>query len=128
MAYMNQAKKKVLVENAKKVLKKYGVKATFSVRNHMVLVCSIKSGSIDFFNNMKEHETRANVKPVTSAHVNPYWYQEHYTGIAKDFLTELFSALNEGNHDNSDSMTDYFDVGWYLDVDIGQWNKPYILN
>jgi hypothetical protein len=35
--------------------------------------------------------------------------------------------MNMGNHDNSDIMTDYFDVGWYVDVNIGLWNKPYIL-
>jgi hypothetical protein len=35
--------------------------------------------------------------------------------------------LNTGNHDNSDSQTDYFDVGWYVDVKVGKWNKPYIV-
>jgi hypothetical protein len=22
-------------------------------------------------------------------------------------------------------MTDYFDVGWYIDIKIGKWDKPY---
>jgi hypothetical protein len=22
-------------------------------------------------------------------------------------------------------MTDYFDVGWYIDINVGKWNKPY---
>jgi hypothetical protein len=30
-----------------------------------------------------------------------------------------------GNHDRSDSMTDYFDVGWYISINVGKWNKPY---
>ena len=29
------------------------------------------------------------------------------------------------NWDNSDSMTDYFDVNYYLDINIGKWNKRY---
>jgi hypothetical protein len=29
------------------------------------------------------------------------------------------------NHDNSDIMTDYFDVGWYVNIYVGKWNKPY---
>jgi hypothetical protein len=37
------------------------------------------------------------------------------------------TAMNDGNHDRSDIQTDYFDVGWYVDVNIGRWNKPYIL-
>jgi hypothetical protein len=32
-----------------------------------------------------------------------------------------------GNHNRSDIMSDYHDVGWYVDINIGQWNKPYIL-
>jgi hypothetical protein len=35
--------------------------------------------------------------------------------------------MNGGNHDNSDVQTDYFDVGWYVDVNIGSWDKPYTL-
>ncbi len=30
-------------------------------------------------------------------------------------------------YDNSDIMTDYFDVAWYVDINIGKWNKPYKL-
>jgi hypothetical protein len=30
-----------------------------------------------------------------------------------------------GNHDKSDVMTDYFNVGWYIDINIGKWDKPY---
>jgi len=36
--------------------------------------------------------------------------------------------MNEGNHDNSDIMTDYFDVGWYISVRLGKWDKPYVVN
>ena len=35
--------------------------------------------------------------------------------------------MNDGNHDRSDPQSDYFDVGWYVDVNIGKWNKPYTL-
>lgn len=30
----------------------------------------------------------------------------------------VFKIANQWNYDNSDSMTDYFDVGYYLDIDI----------
>jgi hypothetical protein len=35
-------------------------------------------------------------------------------------------ALNCDNYDNSDSMTDYFDVGHYVDLNIGKWDKPFV--
>jgi hypothetical protein len=57
--------------------------------------------------------------------VNEYHYNDHFTGIAKQFLREVIDAMMEGNHNNSDSMSDYYDIGWYISVRIGQWNKPY---
>ena len=59
--------------------------------------------------------------------VNEYWYHEHFDGKAKSFLKEVISAMNDGNHDNSDIQTDYFDVGWYTHINVGRWNKPYLL-
>ena len=29
--------------------------------------------------------------------------------------------------DKSDIMTDYFHTAYFLDINIGQWNKPYKL-
>jgi hypothetical protein len=31
------------------------------------------------------------------------------------------------NWDNSDSMTDYFDVNYYFHINIGKWNKPFTI-
>ena len=42
------------------------------------------------------------------------------------FLSEVIPAMNVGNFDNSDPMTDYFHVGWYVDVNLGRWDKPYV--
>lgn len=33
-------------------------------------------------------------------------------------LLAVYKIANQWNYDNSDSMTDYFDVGYYLDIDI----------
>ena len=137
MAYMSQERKQQLAPAIKAVLKKYGVKASIAVRNHSTLVLNIKSGKIDFIENFIA--TDANVmhgrkmsqdqidyiRKNKSLDVNPYWYKEHFSGKAKAFLMELFPVMNNGNHDNSDIQTDYFDVGWYVDVNIGRWNQPY---
>ena len=52
---------------------------------------------------------------------------DHYAilNAYKEFLMELKSAMMNGNHDRSDIMTDLFDVGWYIDINIGRWNKAY---
>ena len=125
MAYMNQERKAELAPAIKSVFKKYGVKASIAVRNHSTLVVTVKSGTVDFIGNFNTVRDRNH--PLDYIDVNPYWYHEHFTGVAKDFLTELFTAMNAGNHDNSDIQVDYFDVGWYADVNIGKWDKPYVL-
>lgn len=131
MAYMNQEKKARIAAILKPILKKYGIKGSLAVRNHSTLVLNIKSGSIDFINNFNETvESRPggfrNGSPAEKyIQVNPYWYKEHFTGKSKKFLMEVIPTMNSGNHDNSDIQSDYFDVGWYIDVNIGSWNKPY---
>jgi hypothetical protein len=137
MAYISQERKAKLAPKIKAVLKKYGVKGSLSVRNHSTLMLKIKSGKIDFVEN---YITTLTTKPYGSQmepdrvkylrdkqaiDVNPYWYQDHFSGKALKFLQELMPAMNDGNHDNSDIQTDYFDVGWYVDVNIGTWNRPY---
>ena len=135
MAYMSQERKKQIEPRVKSICAKYGVKARLAVSGHSTLVLNIGSGKVDFFesyNRLGSQEFRSShygkFKPETSyIDVNPYHYQLHFDGVALAFLKEVIVAMNNGNHDNSDPMTDYFDVGWYISVNIGKWNKPYQL-
>jgi len=138
MAYVSQERKQSLAPAVKAVLKKYGVKGSLSIRTHSSLVLTVKSGKIDFVENFIETDSKVlhgrkmsqdqidHIRKNQSVDVNPYWYHEHFSGKAKDFLKEVLAAMNKGNHNNSDAMTDYFDVGWYVDVNIGRWNQPYV--
>lgn len=123
MAYMSQTKKAAIAPVIKAICKKYGVKASLAVNNHSTLVLNVKSGSIDFIKDYGDEESAAKF----GIQVNPYHYKSHFTGKSVKFLSEVIPAMNAGNHDNSDAMVDYFDVGWYVDVNIGKWNKPYTL-
>jgi len=133
MAYMSQEKKAKIAPTVKEILKRYNIKGSLAVRNHSTLVLNIKSGRIDFITNCNETIQaqpggyRTGSPAVGRIQVNPYWYHEHFTGEALAFLKEVIPAMNDGNHDRSDIQSDYFDVGWYIDVNIGQWNKPYMV-
>lgn len=111
MAYMSQERKTALAPAIKAVLKKHGVKGTLSVDNHSGLTLTVSEGSIDFGTD----HTQVNVY-----HIDRFWKDK-----AREFLSEVVAAMNVGNHDRSDISTDYFDVGWYVYVNIGRWNKPY---
>ena len=132
MAYMSQDRKKEIAEVVKVILKEYGVKGTLAVRHHSTLVLNINSGCIDFIGNyvsMMDSTKLENYLDFRPSYldINPYHYRDHFDGKAKEFLNKVFNAMNKGNHDNSDVQTDYFDVGWYVDINIGRWDKPYIL-
>ena len=131
MAYMSQEKKSELAPRIKAILRKYGVKGSLGVYHHSTLCLNIASGPIDFIGNVNavaggKHDEQW-IAAKDHIDVNPYWYREHFDGAALDFLSEVIPVMNEGNHDRSDMMTDYFDVGWYVSVKVGRWNKPYQL-
>lgn len=128
MAYVSQELKAKLAPTIKAICKKYGVKASLAVRHHSTLVLNIKSGNIDFINDYNtKNGTRLQYLAKDYIQVNTYWYKDHFDGEAYHFLSEVIPAMMVGNHDRSDIQTDYFDVGWYIDVNIGKWNSPYVL-
>jgi hypothetical protein len=119
MAYVSQKDKAELAPAIKKVLNKYGMKGSISIRHHMSLVVTLQSGAIDF-------------KDYTHGdgyiQVNTYHIESHYQGKAKAFLTELLAAMKGPNYFcDDDAMTDYFHRSHYTDINVGRWNKPYFL-
>jgi hypothetical protein len=132
MAFMNQERKATIAKAVKPILKKYGVKGSLAVRHYSTLVLNLKSGPLDIIGNYNETTAKRNGgfregSPVKDyLQVNEYWIHEHYSGKVRDFLTEVKTAMNVGNHDNSDASIDYFDVGWYVNINVGKWNKPYV--
>jgi ABC-type proline/glycine betaine transport system substrate-binding protein len=101
MAYVSQATKAKLAPTVKAILKKYGVKGSLSIRNHMSLVLTLKSGEIDFIENYIATDANKHYGQPMSADqvayirkngcldVNTYWIHDHYTGKAKTFLEEI---------------------------------------
>ena len=141
MAWVTKANidsKKPLI---KALNKEYGIKATLSGTNDYTMTLTVSEGPIDFINSyIKSHDDKPMAQPSAWEHtvkyimehqyidVNPYWYNEHFDGKALEYLRKAHEIMNQGNHDRSDIQTDYFDVGWYVDVKIGRWNKPYKLS
>ena len=123
MAYMSQEKKQLLAPAIKAILKEYDLKGTLSVEHHSGLVLTIKSGKIDFFSDNDKYADLSQ----RYIQVNVYHIEGHYSGQAKEALLKLKAAMSVGNHDNSDTQTDYFDVGWYVYINVGKWDSPYIL-
>ena len=124
MAYMNQEKKAVIKANLDKVLKPLGVKFSLRVRNHMAIVCTIKSAPFDM---LADRVTPSQFERGY-AQVNPYWFRDHYRGRTRDVLAKVVEAIKSADYyDRSDAMVDYFDTAYYFDINIGDYNKPFVV-
>ena len=123
MAYVSKELKAKLAPAIKAVLKKYDVKGTIAVRNHSTLVVNIKQGAVDFVADYAGNNNNFFYQ------VNPYHIDRGWNGEAREFLNELMVAMRGDEwYDRSDIMTDYFDTAYYMDINIGNWEKDYVCN
>lgn len=117
MAYVSKEKKAKIVAAVKAVLPK-GWKATFAVRHHSSIVCTIteapKSVECDYIAR----------EGFTLGAVNTFHPQYSFEGKTLDTVKKIIAALNTDNFDKSDSMSDFFHVGHYIDLNFGKWDKP----
>jgi hypothetical protein len=132
MAYMNQEKKKEIAVLLKEKLKGYDIKYSLAVDNHSTIVLNINKGSVDFisdyYNNAKSNPNyRDEVCTRQYVGVNNYHIEDYFTGERKEILEIANECLNLNNFDKSDAMTDYFYVGHYVEINVGKWNKDYLL-
>jgi hypothetical protein len=117
MAYVSNEKKSQIQAALKPIFKKYGIKATVGRNSYKsTLVVNVSAGDIDFGTDYQQ--------------VNVYWVDDHYTGKAKDFLNEVLDAIKKAGewYDESNAQIDYFNTAFYIDINIGRWDKKYVYN
>jgi hypothetical protein len=125
MAYMNQEKKSKIAAALKQVVPA-GWKYSLAVRHHSSIVMTISAAPVDLIGAFHESQY-FDPKNATYTDVNNYHYRNHLADQSvADIFEKIFECLNIDNFDNSDSMTDYFHVGHYVDLRIGAWNKPFV--
>ncbi len=129
MAFISQQDKKTLAPAIKAVFKKYGLKGTISIQHHMTLCANVSAGRLDLIG--------------AAAQVGDFRSSGYYQGNAygatnpkyKDINPDIFNFYEDLKKamrgsiwfDKSDIMTDYFHTAYFIDINIGQWNKPYKL-
>jgi len=91
------------------------------------------------FSIRNEHFSSANITIVQapidipaellSSQVNVYWIERHYEDYPElqAVLLKIKELASIGNWDKSDVQTDHFNVGWYVNINIGSWDKPCVL-
>jgi len=125
MAYMNQEQKSVIKANLDKILKPLGIKYSLSVQHHSTILCTLRSGPIDFFGDCTAGASHARDYYLQC---NLYHIENNYKNPSKDILLAIKDALQSANYfDHSDSQTDYFHCAYYYYCNVGAWDKPYVL-
>lgn len=121
MAYMNQAKKKEIAALLKTFMPK-SWKYSLSVDNHSSIVMTIKSAPVDLIAlNLKKSESTQDCLSI-----NTFYAKDAYEGEVGQLIVKIVEALNLNNFDNSDSMSDYFHCGHYVNLNVGRWNQPFV--
>lgn len=120
MAYITTEKTAEIRKELKaKFPSKDGWKLSVSQRDHQVLTVCILKAPMNLW------------KPGVSgqdgyyAHINHYGSEDVYTAEGTKILREINEIMNKDNYDNSRIEVDYFDVGYYAYIKIGDWNKKF---
>ena len=114
MAYFSKEMKAAIAPKIASLLKEYDVKGSLAIENYSAVVLNLRSGAIDFGRAYDQ--------------VNVYHVDSFYSGKAKEFLMKAVEILNTGNYDNSDAQSDYFDRGHYISINVGRWDKAYVVS
>lgn len=120
MAYMNQEKKKAIAAELKKVMPK-DWKYSLSVSNHSAIKMKIRSAPVI----LPENQYNKGYLDLNVYHWENSKLLELNPEI-RPIIDAAIRALNHGNWDNSDVMTDYFDKGHYVNLTFGEWDKPFV--
>ena len=127
MAYIKKEEISAIRNELKKRFGHTGLKFGVKNRHHSSVHVTIKAGPIDFSDIYRDGDEYADI--------NIYHLQNY--GQHTPFFEELEKiiktapALAEGGRkwfDKSDMMTDYFHTAFYIDLDVGSYDKPYVYN
>ena len=126
MAYINKEEVKEKAVKLKAVAVKHGVKISVAGSNSSTLAVTILSGGIDFY---ADGVNRDKDFDYDNYHmqINAYWCHAYYTGKSQQLFADLLEVMKEGHYDHSDAMTDSFHCSWYNQIQVGKWNKSYVL-
>lgn len=111
-------------------LKKQYPQCKFSIRTEyysmgQALHISLMSGNFEAFTSDEKHYVQLNQYQFSNKYAERINNGTVLTDKAWEVMKFAYELTLKDNWDNSDSMTDYFDVNFYLHLNIGNWDKPY---
>ena len=119
MAYISTEEVKVIREELKKNFpSRLGWKLSIVRKDYLSLSISIIQAPFELRNDQNN-----SYEPV-----NQYWIESRENTQSIPPLKKIFEIANKNNYNRSDVQSDYFDVGYYLNISIGHFGKPFTPN
>ena len=116
MAYISTEEVKVIREELKKNFpSRLGWKLSIVRRDYLSLSISIIQAPFELRNDQNNDYEQ----------VNQYWIESRENKQSIPPLKKIFEIANKNNYNRSDVQSDYFDVGYYLNISIGHFGKPF---
>ena len=117
MPYLDKSYTKQVRQELKKEFPQF----KFSVRtvDHHRLDVTVLSGPLDLMEDVDYHYES----------VNHFWVDKHYQDLPqkRDFLNGVLSIMKKEHNGRVYTDGDYGNIpNFYLDLSIGQWDRPYI--
>lgn len=136
MAYMDQNKKAKIAAKLKEIKGLKGWKYSLKVDNHSTILMTIRSAPFDLIEHMVDNVREGTMRHESSNvaqymeerryhQCNHYSLERLFSGEVLETMKQVVAALNTDNHDRSDIQSDYFDIGHFVNLNVGAWNKPF---
>ncbi len=131
MAYIKTEEVSAIRNELKKRFGHTGLKFGVKKQHHSSVHVTIKAGPIDFSDIYRDHYGSGDhYAQVNVYHLSNYGqHQPFFEEVLK--IIKTAPALAEGGRewfDKSDAMTDYFHTAFYINLNVGEYDKPYVYN
>jgi hypothetical protein len=115
MAYITTAEVKIIRNDLKaKYPAKKGWKFSVRQKDHSSLHVDILQAPLQM------------IEEGTKKTINHHWLDD--VDVSEESLSiikDIVEISNKTNFDKSDIQSDYFNVGYYFNMNIGNWDKPF---
>jgi hypothetical protein len=122
MAYVSAETKAKILAGLKEVMPE-GWKYSLSIRDLVEARLLISKAPIDLAAMCNANRT----EPRDYAELHPGRIESIFTGDVLETMKKIRAALNVDNHDNTDSMRGYVDVGYYVRIELGRDGSPFVV-
>lgn len=127
MAYIKKEEISAIRNELKKRFGHTGLKFGVKNRHHSSVHVTIKAGPIDFSDIYRDGDEYADINIY---HLQNYGQHTPFFEELEKIIKTAPSLIEGGREwfDKSDMMTDYFHTAFYIDLDVGSYDKPYVYN